>query len=222
MKKIILLILLLLTLFGYSQRWEMATGVHYVNTEGQSITFRRVNNYLEYKLIDADAKLFCIFFGGGLNLPIYSFSDEMNIGIQANALVSTVASASNDGLSGPGFNFNTSGYLAYNYGAASSYETEMPIGFGFGLGYQYSFYMIDNLHEPGDNGGLYSYATPTFMAQVSNLWLFSNLIIRYEVQLGGNRYLKNDVNGHEFGYNFMQQTISIIVYTNRNKNSIKY
>jgi len=215
MKRITLLTFgILISILGFSQRWEYGTGLQYVNLEGTSIAAARYNNTDTLVIVDADSKLFIVLLGGGINIPIYSFTDEMNIGIQANATLGVVGSKTHNAPGGPGLNLNGAGYLTYNYGAGSSFDSEKDFGFGIGIGYKYSLFLLDKANNFGEDNGVYSYSKPSLMIQFSDLWLYDNLIVRFETQLGGNKYIGKEFKEIPYGYSFTQSTLSIIIYIN--------
>jgi len=214
-KNAILILSIFFTITVFSQRLEYGTGLQLTNIKGKSLVFPlnpQYNNDTTY--LDSDSRLFAILFGGGIHLPIYNITDEMNLGIQANIIIGALGGKSHNGLNGPGLSFYIPAYLTYNFGAGSSIDSDLPIGFGFGIGYQYSLYAFSTTSSTNDNG-IYSYHKPTLMLQITDLWSFDNLLIRFETQLGGKQYIEKEYKGLSYGYDFIHSTFSLIIYTNK-------
>lgn len=212
----IILFLLFLSVSSFAQRFEYGVGLQYLRLEGKSIvekfTLSGPNIDTVYTR-DAFSNLAFFTVGLGGDVPIYKITDEMNISIQANINVGfLVFSHSQYALSQPGVNFYAPAYLTYNWGSASSRSSSKLFGVALGLGYQFSGYLLDKAAPYGDDSGVYHYAAPSILVEVSDFGLFDNVILRFETQLGGSYLIEKEYKNVPYGYSFYQSTLSFIIY----------
>lgn len=207
---------------AYSQSWEVGGSYLSVKTDGHTLI--RDHNTNELNLAEVEGNISFICASGGINMPLYNFTNEVSLGVQASGLLGAAVSYGGDGKAPqpPGFIISTPAYLTFRAGAGSNRNSRLPVGLGLGLGYQYTGLVAEAINDSPDDRGFYHLAAPGAMIEVafdfgrrsfSKYINLDNVKFRYEQQLGKVRknYYDESLN-LGYGYNFTQSNISLVYF----------
>lgn len=207
---------------AYAQSWEI--GGSYLSVKINGHTLIRDHNTNELGLSDVEGSISFLCASGGLNVPLYNFTDEISLGLQASGLLGAGITYGGDGKAPqlPGFNIGIPAYLTFRAGAGSNRNSRLPVGLGLGLGYQYTAIVAEAINDSPDDQGFYHMTAPAAMIEVafdfgrrsfSKYINLDNVKFRYEQQLGKVRknYYDESLN-LAYGYNFRQSNISMVYF----------
>jgi hypothetical protein len=147
MRKLLPLIFFFACLNGFSQSFELGTGLGLYRLNG-TFTDRLGGQYLVNQLNMAFNLL------GSGNFPVKQIREELYIGVNPNASL---------GYGGGMFAFDLPAYFTLKYGLASHRESQKPFGLGIGVGGQFSGFTMNTSAGPFSK----TYLVPSVMAQIT-------------------------------------------------------
>jgi hypothetical protein len=124
MKKLLTLIFLFACLNGFSQSFELGTGIGFYRIKGDYID--RFGNIYRNGLDQLNIAFNLL---GSGNIPLKKIRNELYFGVNPNASV---------GYGSNMFTFDIPAYLTLKYGLSSFRDSEKMFGFGVGIGGQFS------------------------------------------------------------------------------------
>jgi hypothetical protein len=151
MRKLLTLVFFFACLNGFSQSFELGTGVALYRLKGI------YTDRFQYPYVVNQLNMALTLMGSG-NFPLKQIREELYIGINPNAGV---------GYGSGMFTFDVPAYFTLKYGLASHRESAKPFGFGIGVGGQFSGFTM-NVNAGGEIVPFSkAYLVPSVMAQVT-------------------------------------------------------
>jgi len=215
MRKIFTATLFVLCSFNlYCQIFEQSITVNRYTIIGTGIT----EDAKKAKTIQLENTSYLFQYGLGFSFPVYSPSENVTLGINANAYLGKMLMSA--GSSGEvAYDFCLPITATFRFGAGSNRQAIAPVGLGLGIGCILNTLVADSdvFYEPGGDKFIYNYVVPYAFAEIvfdyrKRKSFFDNFKIQIAVQpmISTNSY--SELAEEEYGYDMSYMSISIIKF----------